>query len=860
MPDVFISYSRRNADLADALVAWLEAAGLDVWIDRQDIPEGMRWRDELSWAIEGADSVVLVLTPAAADSPYVAEEIVFAGECRKPVLPLIHWPTDSRPRFPGTSGDLQGVVLGDDHSHAFTRVLAALRKDAAWKRQQSELLRRARDWEAGKGDLLPEVALARAEHWQSLAGVGDRVVPDLVSRYIAESRQGQQRAREAKANDLARIVLSDREPPVTGLLLAIAAVEQCAPTPEAEHALHHAVARSQERRVAHAGGPVDALAAGAGGQGWAAVRGAGLCRWRIGTGELEAPLAANGSVTALAWSPRSGRVAIGTHEGRVGLAGPEEVPIWLPHGMDAGIASIACHPDGRHLAVGTRGGRLAILQAADDGDGAGTVVASVQAGGDVVRTLDWAPDGSRLLAAIDSGPVAIWAPGSGAAPHAFRDGSFVARWAPDGARFFAGGLVDPLVYDAATLRPLRELAPSTHIRSAAWSARGDRLATGGGDGSVRVWDPDRGRELAGLGRHDPAGRRADVSALAWLPGDRAIVSGGADGTLRTWDPDPDGARRVPAGRAWSAAWAPDGTAMAMVDPGGLDVIVRDLAGLDERARLRRDGAEVQHLAWSAEGRWLLVASDCGVEAWTGDPWRLAGTLPLAGRLWSVACAPDGRRVALGLDHGAVEVWSLDDRTRSSVVRDPAGAAIRDLAWSPCGRRLALARDDEGAGLVDVGTGTLAVVMALRRSRSTAVAWSPDGTRLLVGDHTGAVWVGDADRFEPRGLGRHASAVRSVAWSRDGDTAVSAGEDGTVRTWSAATGAPRQHLAVGSGVVRAVRRSPAADVVLAVADGDVWLWPLHPGATADLVALAHARATRPLSARERDAFGLPGARR
>ncbi|MGE3473836.1 MAG: toll/interleukin-1 receptor domain-containing protein, partial [Vicinamibacterales bacterium] len=592
MPDVFISYSRRNAALADALVAYLEEAGLDVWIDRQDIPEGMRWRDELSWAIEGADSVILVLTPAAADSPYVAEEIVFAGECRKPVLPIIHWPADSRPRFPGTSGDIQGVVLGEDRGHAFTRVLAALRKDAAWKRQQSELLRRARDWEAGRGDLLPEVALARAEHWRGLAGVGDRVVPDLVSRYIDESRQGQQQAREAKANDLARIVLSDREPPVTALLVATAAVEECAATPEAEHALHHAIGRSQARDVLQAEGPVDAVVAGGDGGGWAAVREAGLRRWHVGPCRMEAPLAVDGRVAALAWSRRRGRLAIGCDDGRVGVADPEGVPIWQPHGMGDGIASMAWHPDGQHLAVGSRGGRIAILQAGDDGGGSGPAVASVQLGGDAVRTLDWAPDGSRLIAAIDSGPVAIWTPGSGEAPQVFRDGSLVARWAPDGTRFFAGGLVDPLVYDAATLRPLRELAPSTHIRSAAWSARGDRLATGGGDGTVRVWDPERGRELAALGRHEQAGRRADVDAIVWLPGDRAVVSGGLDGTLRVWDPDPDGARRVPAGRAWSAAWAPEGGEVAVVDRDGIDVVVRATAGLDERARLHREGGEV----------------------------------------------------------------------------------------------------------------------------------------------------------------------------------------------------------------------------------------------------------------------------
>ena len=57
-------------------------------------------------------------------------------------------------------------------------------------------------------------------------------------------------------------------------------------------------------------------------------------------------------------------------------------------------------------------------------------------------------------------------------------------------------------------------------------------------------------------------------------------------------------------------------------------------------------------------------------------------------------------------------------------------------------------------------------------------------------------------------------------------------------------------------VRWARRSPKDAVVLSVSqDGEAWLWPLHPEEPGDLVELARVRATRSLSDRERETFGL-----
>src|SRR5437667_316611 len=72
------------------------------------------------------------------------------------------------------------------------------------------------------------------------------------------------------------------------------------------------------------------------------------------------------------------------------------------------------------------------------------------------------------------------------------------------------------------------------VRWGAWGIAGDRpvLATGGGDGAVRLWDPVSGTALG-----EPlAGHTEPVSWGAWgIAGDRPVLATvGYDGMVRLW--------------------------------------------------------------------------------------------------------------------------------------------------------------------------------------------------------------------------------------------------------------------------------------------------------------------------------------
>lgn len=86
-PFVFVSYARKDSELAYAEIARLQALGCRVWYDRA-IRGAKKWREELRSAIENCHLFVALLTANAATSEYMEKEIYHARDHRKEFLAL----------------------------------------------------------------------------------------------------------------------------------------------------------------------------------------------------------------------------------------------------------------------------------------------------------------------------------------------------------------------------------------------------------------------------------------------------------------------------------------------------------------------------------------------------------------------------------------------------------------------------------------------------------------------------------------------------------------------------------------------------------------------------------------------------
>lgn len=85
----FISYSRINKDFALTLAKELKASGFNIWFDQLDIPTGSRWDDEIEQALEECEIFMVILTPASSKSDNVKDEIGFAIDTNKRILPIL---------------------------------------------------------------------------------------------------------------------------------------------------------------------------------------------------------------------------------------------------------------------------------------------------------------------------------------------------------------------------------------------------------------------------------------------------------------------------------------------------------------------------------------------------------------------------------------------------------------------------------------------------------------------------------------------------------------------------------------------------------------------------------------------------
>lgn len=65
MPRIFIAYAREDYEAALRLHTDLRQAGFEAWIDRRDLPPGVKWRPAIKKAIKGARYVLVLLSSTA---------------------------------------------------------------------------------------------------------------------------------------------------------------------------------------------------------------------------------------------------------------------------------------------------------------------------------------------------------------------------------------------------------------------------------------------------------------------------------------------------------------------------------------------------------------------------------------------------------------------------------------------------------------------------------------------------------------------------------------------------------------------------------------------------------------------------
>src|ERR1700736_5497555 len=205
---VFISYSRKDMELADRLDAALKARGFEPLIDRTDIYAFEEWWKRVEVLISRADTVVFVLSPDAVRPEGVArKEVAFAASLNKRFAPIVFRRVEDR-RVPEELAKLNFIFFDDParFERSADHLAEALNCDIGWIRQHTDFGEQARRWTQAKGAsglLLRSPVLEQAERWIASRPPGAPAPTDETQTFIRRSRQAATQRRHVLTGSLA---------------------------------------------------------------------------------------------------------------------------------------------------------------------------------------------------------------------------------------------------------------------------------------------------------------------------------------------------------------------------------------------------------------------------------------------------------------------------------------------------------------------------------------------------------------------------------------------------------------------------------------------------------------------------------
>jgi hypothetical protein len=289
---------------------------------------------------------------------------------------------------------------------------------------------------------------------------------------------------------------------------------------------------------------------------------------------------------------------------------------------------------------------------------------------------------------------------------------------------------------------------SNWVTAVAFTADGQRLATGSWDKSVKLWDVASGDNLSTIGGK-MSGKLNGVQALAFSHDGRWLAAEDASNNITVWNAETGAKVRE---------------------------IASDKPALDE--------SWVYSIAFSPDSRWLVFGVDSKtvrlLDLKTGLAVRDLVGPPKA--VIYVAFSPNGRWIATGGDSRSIVIW---DAMTGKVSRTLKGHKkdVYAVAFSPNGKLLASASKDKTVRIWDMASGQEVFTLTGHQGWVTSLAFSPNSRWLATSSWDKTIKIWDViEGHLVQTLSGHTHSIYSLAFDSRGGWLATGSEDGTTKLW------------------------------------------------------------------------------
>ncbi|MBO6717568.1 MAG: WD40 repeat domain-containing protein [Rhizobiaceae bacterium] len=495
----------------------------------------------------------------------------------------------------------------------------------------------------------------------------------------------------------------------------------------------------------------------------------------------------------------------------------EEINVLVGH--EGPINGIVYSPDGSRIATSSgdyywsssnSGDQTARLWDATSG----AEIAVLRGHEGHIRSIEFSPDGSRVLTASNDNTARIWDAADGREIRTLTGHSDTvsrAVFSPDGNKVATSGFDGTArVWDANTGRETAKAVPEgefLYLYDVAFSPDGQWFAASGDDGIVYVWEAEGAEQVAALEHGN------DVNALEFSP-DGKLLAGASDNGLHVWNTETWGARKFDENTLvlW-ASFSPDGKHVLTRGYEDNDATIWN-AQTGEQVALFAEHAFVRDADYSPNGSLVLTASQDGrARLWDAASGTLLHVLSpdefmvpgegsesspetrsmaeVIGRVvtriavtegedvYSVAFSRDGQSLITAAWDGKLRWWDAESGDpREQTIEVPG--SIFYAALSPDGSTIAAATSEAVLMFVDSQTAEIDREIDLD-SPARMVDFSSDGLQLVTAHENGSVKLWNLESgTEGRALPKQPAAVNSARFSADGSRLVTAADDGSIR--------------------------------------------------------------------------------